>query len=159
MARDLQPGDLAMVHLTNRGWVRAMWMDGCEWETPYADSDGQTTYHRNYPSEVRPLAVIDPEREEQVERLAEAILRNDRHNGAPCYSTTCHVERLAQSLRDFAIVKPDEPAKIGAVVEDVEGHLWTRARTNVSGWVASHGLWREWDRVDAVKVLSEGVTP
>lgn len=58
--------------------------------------------------------------------------------------------------------KPAEPTGLGAVVEDVGGSLWVRAPKDGNSvqteWVSSHSTAQFWDSIDAVRVLSEGVT-
>lgn len=55
--------------------------------------------------------------------------------------------------------KPPEPTGLGAVVEDSEGVRWVRHRTSGGGGWFVDGIARTYDRIDAVRVLSEGVQP
>lgn len=112
----------------------------------------------------RPLAVIDPEDREQVERLNEAIcvaygkanvLDGDR------------VTPMQAALREFANPKPpkpDEPTGMGAVVEDAYGQryvgLGDRYSTGKLRWKGGRGMkFTSYDHIAAVRVLSEGVQP
>ena len=75
-----------------------------------------------------------------------------------------------QYLTQTAPPKPDEPTGLGAVVEDAEGVRWTLTMrppaTNepkASPWCRDHipasGVkFAEWSEINAVRVLSEGVT-
>ena len=111
----------------------------------------------------RPLVVIDPEDREQVKRLTEMYRSVDNSIGwGP----------LQAALREFADPKPpkpEEPTGLGAVVEDVVGVRWVRteSKPNIGGTVwtsafhvtlADKAELREYVDIDAVKVLSEGVT-
>ena len=64
--------------------------------------------------------------------------------------------------------KPAEPTGLGAVVEDAAGDQWVRAGFDHGGRLLDNwrlasgdgvGNWQPWSRIDAVRVLSEGVTP
>lgn len=104
-----------------------------------------------------PCVVIDPEDREQVERLWRA------------WTTLAPEHRLAQdnmhaALREFANPKPPKPAEptgLGAVVEDAEGERYVRRDDSCPPvWVHATGgsLPRSWKSLDAVRVLSEGVS-
>ena len=59
--------------------------------------------------------------------------------------------------------KPAEPTGLGAVVEDAEGVRWVRKGSTTHGedWTRQIGdAWtgNPWNRIDVVRVLSEGVT-
>ena len=59
--------------------------------------------------------------------------------------------------------KPPEPTGLGAVVKDREGHMWVRCPVEgdvtQGEWVCAHSTARMFSALDAVEVLSEGVTP
>ena len=102
----------------------------------------------------RPVAVIDPENREQVERLWDVIALQSRAN--PIVGGT--IEDMQAALREFAKPappKPDEPTGLGAVVEDREGRKWVRAADSIRPWFNDAIGWREWSDIDAV---SEGVS-
>lgn len=74
------------------------------------------------------------------------------------------IDQIEQQTRP---PKPAEPTGLGAVVEDAEGQKWLRVDW-VNPWSLAkpqerrdgrmlHGSHVTWDRIDAVKVLSEGV--
>ena len=152
--REWKPDDLAdingsraMRNKRNDGWI---WSDG-----------------RNSPDSftapgARPLVVIDPEDHEQVERLDHAL---QKVSGEATFSATSRF--LQDALREFANPtppKPEEPTGLGAVVEDVDGHLWTRGRALANHWTRDDGhfnnhagSWFKYAEIDAVRVLSEGV--
>lgn len=107
------------------------------------------------------LVVIDPEDREQVERLAERI--------GHLWKSHTYVRDVVQAaLREFANPtppKPEEPTGLGAVVETVRGELFVRDKTTttVAHWKRARGgesgKRHRYDNIDAVRVLSEGVTP
>lgn len=157
MTREWQPGDVAMVTYrvgecieknvcakTDKGW-------DC-----LAPGVGFLMHGDVY--EARPLAVIDPEDAEQVERLAD------------CWRSVGSAEvddnplsliglRLREALRQFADPKPpkpDEPTGLGAVVRDADGDLWVR-RSDVHFICPKNpNEALTWAEVEAVEVLSEG---
>ncbi|MDR7253747.1 hypothetical protein J2X46_002737 [Nocardioides sp. BE266] len=172
MKREWKPGNVALVRGTigvdavavrsgvpsNMGW--AYNGDGPDTKNYgncwMSDRDGDAV--------IRPLVVIDPEDREQIERLRDLMVGHDIHEGRPCYSTTCHADRLADALHEFANptpLKPDEPTGLGAVVEDEKGDHWVRL--DASGvWACSEDEDRTatyWPKVTAVRILSEGVQP
>lgn len=104
--------------------------------------------------------MIDPENREQVARLL-TRLREMSFSAPSSGAFTC----LQAALREFAYPappKPDEPSGLGAVVEDVEGERWVRVNvaTGTQEWRCCDaiGEFRRWGGVNAVRVLSEGVT-
>lgn len=103
---------------------------------------------------IRPLVVIDPEDHEQVERL-------DKAYQAALDTKYAGLGDVMQAALRSLIAPPKlpEPTGLGAVVEDAEGHRWTRVGADKTPWyrVDSHD-WYRWQNVAAVKVLSEGVT-
>jgi len=125
--------------------------------TPWRDlNDGRLPFF-----DIRPLVVIDPEDREQVARLlrlfdAEYGKRDERTLG----------EKLVDALREFANPKPpkpDEPMGLGAVVEDADGTKWIRHAGALAPWhradaAADERSWRYFVDIDAVRVLSDGVT-
>lgn len=155
--RDWKPGDVAMVTLPGGEQaigVRPLRNDGWNHSGAFA---GGADYDHIGDTDVRPLVVIDPEDREQVERL---------HGLYLAARETTSKGDLQVALREFANPtppKPDEPTGLGAVVEDAEGERYVRhgsASLDESvTWCNSTGAGRSWERVNAVRVLSEGVTP
>lgn len=156
MKRDWKPGDVAIWDHGDAGRTDVIFrflggddFDIPEWQT---DTDGC-----GYPNEaqLRRAVVIDPEDREQVERLAWSI---GYHGDADLFA-----DRLQAALREFANPrppKPEEPTGLGAVVEESDGAVWVRTDTSTSNrWVrAGFGTRARWDGINAVRVLSEGVT-
>jgi hypothetical protein len=117
-------------------------------------------------SAARPLVVIDPEDAEAVERLVSLMTTAEVMKG---YS---FADGVRDALREFANPtppKPDEPRGLGAVVRDSKGYLYSRGYPDqaddfVHVWhVVDRAAnkprsWWKWDEIDAVEVLSEGVT-
>ncbi len=111
----------------------------------------------------RPLVVIDPENREQVERFTRS-LPNDWNLvqvDDPMLADES-ADQIAAALREFANPKPDEPLGLGAVVEGSDGVRWVRTHCELDAtWREEgfSGVYRSWQAIDVVRVLSEGVTP
>lgn len=109
------------------------------------------------PTTARPLVVVDSVDRDQMDLMADmfSAVRDPLRD----VSWT-----LAQVFRAMAnpVVKPEEPTGLGAVVEDADGTTWVRA-DNASGHPFVGDLpnvsqvWRHWEQIDAVKVLSDGI--
>lgn len=145
-----------------RGWY---WLD----DSDYFINDGINTPAERPVEVMRPLVVIDPENREQVERLAEAIPDcgdpTNHCDPQQCLSLSCWIDRVQTALREFAEPtppKPDEPTGLGAVVEDADGVRWLRGHGDPGFYVwtspGRDALPRTFARIDAVTILSEGVT-
>lgn len=108
------------------------------------------------------LAVIDPESDEDMERLAKAVVEAAfKHGNLPVSDNGIHWTTIALALREFAKPtppKPERPTGLGAVVRDstdvefvhLGSDLWTYGTTD--GPASSF----TWDELDAVEVLSQG---
>lgn len=111
---------------------------------------------------VRPLLVLDPDNPDQMRELWEGWRDSHSPNGA-----TAMTAAVRAMLPKRTPVKPAEPTGLGAVVEDVDGTLWTRVErgqvtdTRNPWYPATLAELQplEYDEIAAVKVLSEGVTP
>jgi len=111
----------------------------------------------------RRVVVIDPEDTDAVRRLTGlfwASMDPDCIHPDAVY--------MGDALREFATPappKPAEPQGLGAVVEDTDGKLWIRTVLPANEDDVYRKPWsdgpvrRNWHIVDAVRVLSEGVTP
>lgn len=148
--REWKPGDVAMVRRGTANWHRAIWTD----ET---DNPGWHCIHgpcSPHVEDARPLVVIDPEDPQQVERLRRAI--NDETAG---YVGT---RTITDALHEFANPtppKPEEPTGLGAVVEDADGVRFVlHGIPEGQGWCDPDGIGRRWGSINAVRVLSEGVS-
>lgn len=132
----------------------------------YMDESGYVSPNKHSPND-RLVAVISPEDREQVERLAQAYL--DKFGGG--HPAEAIADQMQAALREFANPKPpkpDEPTGLGAVVEDADGVLWVRTDHRISTshrnpWIRQDATGtgsdkRHWLGVDAVRVLSEGVS-
>lgn len=111
----------------------------------------------------RPLVVIDPESDADVDRMADLI----RDHGDRDVKVGIDWLGVQAALRRFAAPtpppRPDEPKSPGAVIEDTDGRLWARGRlgwTNL-GATSIYLNWKSWDDADdpiaAVRVISEGM--
>jgi hypothetical protein len=157
MSRDWKPGDVAMVECSDGQDRRAGYRRGTI-GNPEAWEFEDGAMRRVNESRTRPLAVLDPEDREQVERLCDLLYGGHRGDVGI---------RVATALRKFANPtppRPEEPSGLGAVVEDAEGARWVRAgltRRKADDWRCIEGehvgYWSEWHNVSAVRVLSEGV--
>lgn len=157
-----KPGDVALVN----GQVALVWDDEIYPSTRlsfvYTDSDGDSCSVWTDEPGARPLAVIDPESREQVERLVQSRL--DRiWSGVTVRDST--VDEWQTALREFANPtppKPPEPTGLGAVVEDTSGKEWLRISPSIGnpapwapvGNVGSPSKWRNWRDLD---VTTKGV--
>jgi hypothetical protein len=129
--------------------------------------------------EVRPLVVINPVAitgpdetvdEDPALEIANCLKRLAEREGADANNGSYRgrvAARLSEAFRSAVTPpRPPEPQGLGAVVEDAEGRKWLRLgddddlrrpwalEGNVGGYMAD---WRQWDRIAAVKVLSDGV--
>jgi len=111
---------------------------------------------------VRPLVVIDLEDGSSARRLTDLFYEAQGGDRDPH-----HYGRMQQALREFANPtppKPEEPTGLGAVVEDAEGAIWIHVYAEEcrlwakGGEVSLLGHWRSYADINAVRVLSEGVT-
>jgi len=180
--REWKPGDLAMVRVQ----ITTNPDDGSEehmlfrrrgkWEHPDFG-----IWEDRYVLAARPLVVIDPEDREQIGRLVEELyvwglsIHNAREKSPTDVGDEYRAgmaDRVQGALRDIANPqppKPEEPTGAGAVVEDATGHYWVRIADASEDPVAPYlkqasPPWRRrgatarwWDKVNAVRVLSEGV--
>lgn len=117
------------------------------------------------------VVVIDPEDHERVTELAAELIKATCRAGLPWEgSVRERAAVLRDTLREFAATppKPEEPTGLGAVVVDAEGRRWIRVdwenpwclanpvrRANGS---PTHGSHVSYDRINAVRVLSEGAS-
>ncbi len=161
MSENWKPGDVGITgnkygHETPTHFI--VGKRGGDSELRFVYTDGDNAWHPPR-EDARRLAVIDPEDREQVERLLES-LRGMSFAAHACGSHTC----LSAALRELANPtppKPEEPTGLGAVVEDAEGNTWVRIGDvdMVAPWTRRLSFPQEWQHLDAVRVLSEGVTP
>lgn len=160
MSREWNPGDVAMVTKSNGNTtpaVRTRDHKGTDlWVAIGIDhwiTDGPHIT-------ARPLVVIDPEDAEQVSRLCSLL---GKHHGAhSAVDLDLDFVSSQAALREFADPKPriEEPRGLGAVVRDSSGLKWIRV-TNTPGtfpWLRDGYGVEGWSNIDAVEVLSEGVT-
>lgn len=161
MSEDFRPGDVVQHPTLGRGIVQDYKHGGLivEW----ADRDEYTSVG-NVVFNLRRLVVIDPESDPDVIRLENAL-----------EAQGCRVGMGVQAaLREFATPtppKPDEPAGLGAVVEDADGLKWVSVEEMppFGRWYCgvlpdddcsiADGAFREWSALSAVRVLSEGIQP
>jgi hypothetical protein len=177
MSREWKPGDVVSATVGGRPNVRlvAGWskydprLRWCELSPRWADGDDDDCWFM--PAQVadaRPLVVIDPTDRVQVERLRDLWdeAHEDQQGHKPSQSAKgARGNALQAALREFADPKPpkpEEPTGLGAVVEDEVGVLWVRDADRSERWFSgpASAIPRRvtWDEIDAVRVLSEGVT-
>jgi hypothetical protein len=163
MSREWKPGDVAMVRWLDgertpvivrevHGRTCAVWgvKDGTEGPFSFATSD------------VRPLAVIDPDSPADQRRLLGILRSSGAFRGV--VSQDIALDCIGDALREFANPtppKPDEPTGLGAVVEDAEGLIWIRGGANHQCGGDWHLLgatdYCAYAEIAAVEVLSDGV--
>jgi hypothetical protein len=142
----------------NQGWAYADVLEGKPTQHWSSDRDGLHV--------VRPLVVIDPGPTDTnaaaLSDLLTTAARSCRHRDRLEAMRAC--QWLADEIRNqTAPPQPQEPAGLGAVVEDADGDLWVK-------WSTLHRADRNWKRHDShggnylawtdlavVRVLSEGV--
>lgn len=161
-ATEWKPGDVAM--LTNSGVDHLALRTIYGWVVPAAS--GYRDTNQGFDA-ARRLVVLDPESDDDVQRLMSLYVTRAAEHGAliPALVTQANKREAAMraALRELANPtppKPDEPTGLGAVVEDGDGGKWVR--TPSGAW---HGPGKnfaaKWDYLPdgaIVRVLSEGVS-
>jgi hypothetical protein len=161
VSKEWKPGDVGEWMYMSAAPQIALRVVGCN----FLEHDRRPHWHLSgggwtgYDGNVRPLVVIDPEDREQVQRLEAEMSRGmgwRRLDDGP------RVDALQAALREIATPtppKPEEPKGLGAVVEDGEGYYWVRAvHENRSRWWLALCGWRDYADIDAVRIISDGVT-
>lgn len=154
--REWAPGDVAhrldvhhdaAIHFrTARGWI-----DAEGYERTITDAVMSDVHV------ARPLAVIDYKDDAAVDRFAD--LYTSEGAGRQCGTRAA----IAWALREFTNPTPliEEPTGLGAVVIGRDGRRWVRIDSGGPlPWRTDDGKgdFEYWADIDAVKVLSEGVT-
>lgn len=102
----------------------------------------------------KPVIVIDLTSHEQIEGLRDAL-----DDEIPTYVGRSAVDRALLRFANPTPPKPDEPMGLGAVVEDADGEQWVRFNSATGWWWRDAlGVNRRYADIDAVRVLSEGVS-
>jgi hypothetical protein len=148
VSREWKPGDVA-----TRNGLRFMFCQSTAgrefWVDNEGDDRGISPLGIPVGRPLRPLVVLDPELDEDVQRLCDAYKSVDHSVG------TYWMQAALRSL--VAPPKPEEPQGLGAVIEDAEGTLWVYTGEEYA-W-ASNGGARHWHELDVARVLSDGWTP
>lgn len=99
----------------------------------------------------RPLVVLDPESDEDMNVLCEALVGFDPPGNLL-------QESVRRALRAVANPKPVEPTGLGAVVREQGGLIWLRNQDSKGcpWWSKALGRVAMWNDIDAAEVLSEG---
>lgn len=155
MAREWKPGEVASIEEARGVRRPALVVVGCghpnhEKAAHFHYSNGRWAQGSGSVLNPRPLAVIDPEDDEQVARLENILEAMGCRIGAS----------VPAALREFADPtppKPDEPTGLGAVVEDTDGDRYVRHHGDCKPWLPAESFAVSWQDVPAVRVLSEGV--
>ena len=152
MSTQWKPGDVAMVIREDGTESRAIMS---RWSSHWHafESGAQIV-------DARPLAVIDPEDKEAVERLSSLT----EANGGPTFFAG-DVGKLQAALREFANPKPprpEEPMGLGALVEAIYDNRFVHVGDG--GWQRIEKSGRRsalctYQEIDVVRVLSEGYLP
>lgn len=144
----VEPGTVAVGQVRGRGPQRLFRGAQCWAFVDHADAswiaDAAVT-------DVRPLIVLDLDR---PDLLLHALKTDD-----PWRTDRDWQEVARQIEAQIKPPKPDEPMGDGAVVEDRCGYRWVRIAGPGDGpaWRHRGHNAREWDHVNAVRILSEGV--
>jgi hypothetical protein len=156
---DYQPPRTVAVITTESGaQYRAFRTSKSGWR---AAGPGDFFYDREV-TNVRPLVVLDPE----GAGMCLEVFKKDI--ASLCTDSTAWPKMLRDVEAQTSPPKPPEPTGLGAVVEDRAGDRWIRVewgnpwcRANpvrrAGGDSLTHGTHVPWERLDAVRVLSEGV--
>jgi hypothetical protein len=157
---DFEAGDVAMVTIFGQEHVAIRSCGG--WTNASGHTDREPKLGNV--TDVRPLVVVDPEDREQVDRLRETVFAQGCFLNGP-------VSEWQAALREFANPTPPKPAEpfgLGAVAVDANNVTWVLAGRDLptstpDNWRAFDGPivgdWKQWSRINAVRVLHEGVTP
>ena len=155
MTYEFKPGDVAIRRSgLDGGQQRSLCVPTC----PNGDHDRGPHWHNAsggwdlLGSVRRPLVVLDPESDEDVQRLVDAYC-------AQIYNPNRHViePRMRAAIRSLVTKpkpKPPEPMGLGAVVVDRDGRHWVRASHGGARRVwhcAETSAWGKWADIDAIE--------
>lgn len=170
VSREWKPGDVAMVNDVTGADPETIAV--CVTAGNTGDAHWRLMHERggdvwSSVSKARPLAVIDPEDREAVERLMTCIPLRDRIEAVLRRSVDDdNFRRIGDhfqaALREFANPtppRPEEPLGLGAVVLDAENWRWLSHRSGWRKWERTDGKRAEYADVAVVRVLSDGVQP
>lgn len=137
------------------------------WLTSPAIGDvARVRWHADeYVTDVRPLVVLDYTATEAT-RIRSALHYFNRNVDA-LPEDHDRLTLIASAIEMAHRPKPAEPTSLGAVVRDRQGVRWVRAGNDGTpgkdpwrGVDGEHiGWWSKYNAIDAVEVLSPGVTP
>ena len=166
MSREWKPGDVVAATVDGRENVRlvAGWsryepqLRWCEVSPRWGNGDDEECWFMpERVTDARPLVVIDPENEADVERLADEIFAAMSGVEPTFYATQAALRSLIEPP------KPDGPTGLGAVVEDANGNRWVSVTNRGADdrWqpnnLRSDKARKGYADIAAVRVLSEGV--
>lgn len=172
---DWKPGDVVVATVKDRPDVRlvAGWsryeprLRWCELSPRWGDGDDDECWFMpNQVTDARPLLVIAPEDRDQVERLVSLLHETpwfrDQSPNKPTHTSVLQ-NALRAMLAPPKPPKPEEPLGLGAVVVDADGKRWSRCANEYDNgtavWYRPGQGWTVWCDIDAVGILSQGVTP
>lgn len=105
-------------------------------------------------TDIRPLPVLDLNDAPRNPLSVVEHLRELASEGEFCALADWIADQVEAQVKP---PKPDEPG-LGGVVVDAAGKEWVRAAAYRARWLcAADGKWDDYDRIDVVRVLSEGV--
>ena len=156
---EYEPGTVATATVRGVPNVRIVRGDG-HWAVAANIDDSFIDRHSaGLVTDVRPLVVLDPEDidttpQETIPYLIRALRASDSDGYGPT------LRMLADQIEaQTRPPKPEEPTGLGAVVEDTEGERWVRLDSDMYPWFAQGSRdFSAWEHIDAVRVLSEGVS-
>ncbi|HKY58317.1 MAG TPA: hypothetical protein VJL80_09790 [Aeromicrobium sp.] len=147
-----KPGDVASTPLG-----RALLTESAETAEPAWITE-QADVYTGDAAQVRPLAVLDHADQGSVDRLCGLMLDAIRelHPGDWAFNRPLFRDALAAALERYTAEppapRPAEPAEVGALVTDIDGHVW--ARTAWDAWQClSQPRAATWDDIDVAPEL------
>ena len=152
---------LALVRISDYPPEIAVSADGHKWYVAGPRLGSQHGWYADDIEIVRPLVMLDLDKARgcwaDTNDPAAIVERLRETNSVAAHAIADQIEAQTRPP------KPDEPTGLGAVVEDAQGVRWIRKGNTSHGedWTRQVGeAWSggSWDRIDAVRVLSEGVT-
>ena len=150
-----EPGTVAVATVRGVEGVRVMRDAGGGWWSPRLIGGGWKHLNENV-TDIRPLAVIDPEDREQVERLADALRGVEW-----CEIDRDSTDALQVALCEYAAPTPEripEPGIWGVVEARSEAYLrteWVRRPDDL--WHTTGERRREWDELIDPVLVRPGV--
>lgn len=159
---EYEPGTVAVATVRGVEGVRVMYVvgdllgSGAWLSSRYVH--GGRSHGPGEVTDVRPLVALDlGDNPSYVAKLLRRVVEED---GLGAHTFDYLANQIEAQTKP---PKPPEPQGLGAVVEDSEGRRWTRFASYTDAWAQNGDQYaqegnRPYNRIDAVRVLSKGVT-